>query len=424
MNEKTGDQGRGTTDSQGRYRCGAMTGGGPYRAAVFPSSVLNVPYPTADGSPYPTIEVKDGKTEIDNIRISIDRPVLALTGQVIDDAGNAVSDAVIRALPSAGGGPPQFHSWLRLPMTSTDVDGKFRIADLAPGNYAVQARASDGAEGVVPPVAAGTNGITIRIERPGSIEGTLVGFSQPPVVYARTMGEWKLLPGSVDGATFRVTGVHAGKYLVNAQTTFEGDAHVVEVRAGQVTKVVMTSHGQGTIEGTVLDFRSKKPIANASCHTVMAVDGEQSITNWDLSSAPKSDASGRVLLDPAPAGNVNVNCQMAGLRWSNPSADVRLAAGGRATVQLFYVGRPRARLAGQRAARRGREAKQPGREGWYPRGRSRHRGQRHVGAGPQRDGRRMADRQRARRWRCSPRRPARHVCEDVHAESCHRQHVS
>ncbi|NVB80962.1 MAG: sigma-70 family RNA polymerase sigma factor [Kofleriaceae bacterium] len=335
MNEKTGDQGRATTDAQGRYRCGAMTGGGVYRAAVFPSSVLNVPYPTVDGSPYPTIEVKDGKTEIDNIRISIDRPALALGGQVIDDAGNPVSDAVIRALPSAGGAPPQFHSWLRLPMTSTDGEGKFRIPDLAPGNYAVQARASDGAEGVVPPVAAGTNGITIRIERAGSIEGTLVGFSQPPVVYARTFGEWKLLPGSVDGASFRVTGVHAGKYLVNAQTTFEGDAHVVDVRAGQVTKVVMTSHGQGTIEGTVLDFRTKKPIANASCHTVMAVDGEQSVTNWDLSSVPKSDASGRVLLDPAPAGTVNVNCQMPGLRWSNPSADVTLAAGGRATVQLY-----------------------------------------------------------------------------------------
>lgn len=337
VNDKTGDRGEGNTDRQGRYRCGAMTGGGSYRAAVYPSSYLAVPYPTRDGAAYPTVDVKDGTTTVENIQIAIDRTALAVSGQVLDDAGHPVADAIVRALPATEGSPSQFHSWLRLPMTSTDAAGMFRISDLAPGTYALQARASDGAEGTVPLVAAGTNRVTLRIERAGSIEGTLVGFSQPPVVYARTLGELKLLPGSVDGASFRVTGVKAGKYLVNAQTTFEGDAHIVEVRAGQVTKVVMTSHGQGAIDGTVLDFRSKKPIANASCHAVMAVDGEQSITNWDPSTLPKSDVSGRVVLDPAPAGTVNVSCFMPGTRWSGPSADVTLRAGGRAAVQLFSV---------------------------------------------------------------------------------------
>lgn len=337
IHQKSGDLGRGVTDAQGRYRCGAMTGGATYVAGVFPSQELAVPYPTADGAPYPSVELKDGKTTIENIVIAIDRPDLAIGGRVVDDEGKPVVDATVRALPTPQGQEPQFHTWLHLPMTSTDADGAFRIAELAPGTYALQARAGDGSEGVSPPVAAGTTSLTIRIERAGRIEGTLAGFPQPPVVYARPLGTYSLIGGDVEGNRFQIGGLKPGKYVVNAQTTYEGDAQLVEVRAGGTAKPVLTAHGRGVIEGTVLDFASRTPIASAVCHATMRVGSEQTVTNWDLSSAPKSDAAGRVVLDPSPAGDVSVSCELTAGRRSSPSADVTLAAGGRATVQLLSV---------------------------------------------------------------------------------------
>src|ERR1043165_8975903 len=112
------------TNAKGEYRCGAMTGGGLYRAAVFPSSELTgIPYPSATGAPYPAVEVADGKTVVENVTIAIDHETRSISGRVVDDTGAAVADATIKALPVAGDQAPQFNSWLRLPTTSTDADG-------------------------------------------------------------------------------------------------------------------------------------------------------------------------------------------------------------------------------------------------------------------------------------------------------------
>ncbi len=339
LHEATGDEGRSVTDSLGRYRCGAMTGGGVYRAAVYPAQNRDVPYPTADGAPYPTLAVKDGTTVIEGVKLAIDKPDLAISGQVVDDAGGPVVDAVVKALATPAGGPAQFHSWLRLPLTSTDADGTFTLRDLAPGSYALQARGADGAEGTTGPITAGAANAVIRIVRAGRIDGTLVGFSQSPVVYARPLGTYELIAGVVDGAAVGVTGLKPGRYLVNAMNGYEGDVQTVEVRPGQPAKVVLTSHGRATVDGTVLDFRTREPIANASCHVVMNIDGEQIDTNWDLGSAPKTDARGRVTLEPSPAGSLTVACEMPSFRRSRAATDVTATAGGRVAVQLLSVDR-------------------------------------------------------------------------------------
>jgi protocatechuate 3,4-dioxygenase beta subunit len=338
INEKSGDLGRSITDAQGRYRCGAMTGGGKYRASVHPASDLN-PYPTADGAPYPVLDLKDGKTVIEGAVLAIDRPQLAISGHVVDDAGSPVADAVVKALPLANG-PPQFHSWLRLPISSTGADGEFTIRGLVSGPYALQARGANGAEGNATPIDAGTNGVTVRVDRPGAIEGKLVGFTQPPEVFARPLTEVRYTSATVDGTTYRISGVRPGRYLVNAQTPQEGEAKIVEVRAGQVAHADLTSQGRATIEGTVLDFRTRAPIANASCHAVMSVDGLQAVTNMSIETGARSSADGRVTLDPAPAGSVTVVCWIPSVRYSHPSVDVSVAAGARASVQLLAVELP------------------------------------------------------------------------------------
>jgi predicted metalloprotease with PDZ domain len=59
------------------------------------------------------------------------------------------------------------------------------------------------------------------------------------------------------------------------------------------------------------------------------------VTSWDYHSAPKSDAQGRIVLDPAPAGDVVVSCLSSSRRTSNPSIAMALKAGARASVVLW-----------------------------------------------------------------------------------------
>jgi protocatechuate 3,4-dioxygenase beta subunit len=337
LHAKTGDPGQCVTDAHGRYRCGAMTGGGAYRPAVFPSPDATEPYQSADGASYPEVDLKDSRTVIENVTLAIDRPRRAISGRVLDESGGPVADAIVKALPIPDGQPATFSSWQRLPSTSTDADGRFSIRDLDAARYAVQARVADGSEGVAPSVGGGTDNVTIRIERAGSVEGKLVRFKDTPTIMARPLGEARLVPGTVDGATFRVAGLRPGRYLVTAQTSSEGEARTIDVRPGQITRTDLTSHGHATIEGTVFDFRTRAAIANASCQAVVSVDGNPVIPNWDLSGAAKSDASGQFRIDPTPAGSVTVMCRTAGLRWTPSAADVTVVTGGRAVVQLASV---------------------------------------------------------------------------------------
>jgi PDZ domain-containing protein len=179
----------------------------------------------------------------------------------------------------------------------------------------------------------------IKLQRAAGIEGKLVGFgTTSPVVYAVPLfggGRW--ISGTVDGATFRVRGLSPGRYMVSAQTTFEGDGKVVQITGGQIVQLTLTSRGRAAIEATILDFKTNAPVANAACHVVIASEGVLGVTNWDFSSATKSDATGRARLDPSPAGAVTVECALNTEKWSMPSADLTVEPGGRAAVTLYGV---------------------------------------------------------------------------------------
>ena len=69
----------------------------------------------------------------------------------------------------------------------------------------------------------------------------------------------------------------------------------------------------------------------------MAAGGEQGLTNWDPTTTARPDPTGHVLIDPAPAGSVNVSCQMDSFRYSMPATDLVVAPGGHASAQLLTV---------------------------------------------------------------------------------------
>lgn len=346
LNEKKGDVGRAITDDLGRYRCAAMTGGGLYRAAVFPygaaffassEGALDA-YPTADGSDYPEVDLANGSSVVENVTIEIDHKQETISGHVTDEVGAPVVDAIVKAMVMPEGQEPHFHVWLRLPVTSTDANGEFRISGLAPGKYALQAHAIDGSEGITPNVSAGADDATVRVERAGAISGTLVSFAHTPAVYARTFGTYKYIPGTTEGSTFTIAGVRPGRYFVSAQDADEGDAQIVNVTAGQTANVTLTSHGQGAVDATVVDFRTHQPVPGIGCHAIISISGEQGVTNWDPVTSSRSDDAGRLTIDPAPAGSISLDCQqLTGTPRSNPSADVTVSRGARTSVQLLSV---------------------------------------------------------------------------------------
>lgn len=335
--EQTLDRGDCITDDRGHYRCAAMTGGGRYVAAVYPTAGRQKPFATADGLAYPKVDLRDGASSADNVTIAISFHRLTISGHVVDDTGTPIADARITAIPADDGSAPLFNPWVSLPLTFSAEEGAFKLDGLVNGTYALQAQVPLGGSGISRAVA-GASDVTITVMRPAAIEGSLVGFTAAPVVYARPLGNSaKLFSGQVDGNSFRIVGLDPGRYLVDAQNLNEGAAQVVDLHTGDHATITLASKGKAAIDGNVLDFRTQKPLAGATCWPVVSIDGLQGVTNWDTASAPTSDDSGRITLDPAPAGSVDVTCLMASYRWSQPAAHVDVAPGTRSTATLYSV---------------------------------------------------------------------------------------
>jgi protocatechuate 3,4-dioxygenase beta subunit len=343
-NEVTGDIGKGTTDRTGHYRCTAMTGGAKYRAAVYPQPSLPA-YPVANDGSYPELEVRDGAANLEAEPIAIEVHSLAVSGHVVDEMGEPIADALVRALATPASssasvsGAAVFSSWLKLPSTFTDGDGAFTLSGLAAGAYVVGAHAAGGGDGAALNVAAGADSVAIRIARPGAIVGSLSGFAAVPLAYASDVAHadnWA--PADrVDSSSFRISGLRPGRYVVSASTDHDSDAQLVDVQNGQTTDVALRARGHAAVDVTVLDFKTHAPIAGAACHVQSSAGGIAGQANWSSASVTPTDASGHVTLDDVPAGPGLVLCNMPTITMSMPSADVTLTPGSRGNAQLFTV---------------------------------------------------------------------------------------
>lgn len=335
-----GDEGRGVTDADGHFRCMQMTGGGDYLPRVFPSVSSRTPYKPATGTSFAPTRLADGSSRVENVTLTINYERLRISGRVIDKEGAPVADVHLRAQPAQPGELPDFASWLMAPSTVSDGQGNFTFEGLTSGNWAIQARGADGAESTVTDLQAGAKNVTITLKAPSGIEGTLVDFEEPPVVYAAVSHQSRFVGGQVTGNTFRVT-VPQGKYVLSAMNAAEGDVKLVEVKEGQWTKVTMTSHGRGVVTGTVIDHRTRAPLNDFVCHVVAAGDGMAGITNWDERSSPRTDEQGYFVADPAPAGSIQVACMGDWREFSSGTALATVPRGGKVNVAMEAVRRTR-----------------------------------------------------------------------------------
>lgn len=333
----TSDEGRSVADADGQFFCTQMTGGGEYLPKVYPSQVSRTPYAPA-GAPFAPLELADGSAQVEGVTLAVKYERLSVSGRVVDPSGTPIPDAKVRAMAVAAGEAPRFNQFTELPSASTDAQGAFTVEPLTSGTWALQARTPEGAEAIAPAVAAGSKDVVITVRPPGIIEGTLVGYESPPVIYAADLAAHGFVPGLVEGSTFKLT-LRAGTYLVTAMNAKEGDAKRLEVKEGVTTKVTMTSHGHGVLSGLVVEHVSRAPVPDLTCHAVLSAGGRGGITNWDVETAPKTDATGRFTDEQSPAGDLEVSCMGEWSELSSGSANVTLARGGRAEVVIEVVRR-------------------------------------------------------------------------------------
>ncbi|MBV8758372.1 MAG: carboxypeptidase regulatory-like domain-containing protein [Deltaproteobacteria bacterium] len=327
----SGDMCESITDANGQFDC-ALLIGGEYRVTVTPSPGARQGFAPAIGAHFNTIQVpRDGV--VTGVQLAIKDERFAIRGTVVDDTGSPMADVHVMAMAPG-------ESTMDFPSTLTDAAGRFEIADLARGAYSLSAHAGDGSDGLVSDVAAGTNAVSIKLARAGSIEGTLTGFSTAPTVfYWSTTGQEHSGRALVEGTTFSRVGVTPGQYTVEAIGA-DADAVTVDVRAGETAHVDLRSRGVGTVEGIVSELTTHKPLPAMRCDAKPSTDGRTTPVPPDVSFQGFSDAEGHFKVS-APVGRVRIFCfPPNGGPLSAAGTDVDVASAGSAKVNVFSVKAP------------------------------------------------------------------------------------
>jgi RNA polymerase sigma-70 factor (ECF subfamily) len=324
------DSGSSMTDARGNFDCATLAGHRDYHVGVYPNAGERVPYKPVAGSEFPPIPVADGDTVIRDVQLAIVHDELAIRGKVVDDTGLTMSDARVTIADSLNWGDPS--------RTRADGDGGFIIDGLVPGHYDLRARMADGSVGDAKQVAAGTNGVTITLIRPGRIEGTLAGFTTAPMVVAAigTYTEPDVHDAMVTGTHFTITGLKPASYTVQALVDgVQLDGAVAEVRAGATSQVTLHARPRTTVEGHVVELASHAPVAGMACRATLAIDQREGTSVGQAPAQQLTDATGHFSLD-AQVGTTRITCETGSSAYSSAGGNVEVTASG-AHVEVYAV---------------------------------------------------------------------------------------
>jgi hypothetical protein len=303
------------TDASGAFECTTLVGGGDYQPRVYPSAARQQRFHAASGDELARVHVSDGDTTVADVRLAIAAGRETIRGKVVDDSGAVVPDAHV----SAGGPEPGF-----LPIRArADGDGGFIIDNLAHGAYTLRAHAPDGSEAEVAGVATGASDVRIVVARPGRIDGTLVGFTAVPRVYAEQPLDDIDDPREaiVTGTSFNFGTVAPGRYTMSAMVDGVQVAGAsVEVRSGQTAHVALALRSRATLDGHIIDLATGAPIAGATCAVNISVDGSEAARPEIGPLGSQSDAAGHFTVDAA-VGRARVICKSYASSYSDAGGD-------------------------------------------------------------------------------------------------------
>lgn len=277
------DFGAATTAEDGTFKVGALSGGGGYGYLVR-SLDGSLKFPPVEGKRFPPIAVADGKARVTGVRIAIRYERKAIAGRVQSTKGAPLPDVLVRVEAK--------RSWGAAAVRTT-VDGTFTFRDLPDGTYTVRATGTRGTT-FVENVAAGRRDVVLSIPEPGTIAGTVEGFSGQVAVMAYSAIARAELRASVKDGAFELRNVPPGDYHVVAVANDEHATVEAKVTEGSTTTVKLVARASGSVTGTAVD-ETGAPVANARCN----LNGGNNVT---------ADATGTVRIAKASVGAHRMWC--------------------------------------------------------------------------------------------------------------------
>ncbi|MBA2543820.1 MAG: carboxypeptidase regulatory-like domain-containing protein, partial [Deltaproteobacteria bacterium] len=261
------------------------------------------------------VTVRAGQTS--TVRIVVESQGGAISGTVVDAAGQPVADAFVSAAresDAAGatnsGAYRTRWNWNERPVLTT-TDGAFALSKLAPGNYTIRAYRRGGGEAIAEHVATGgTAKLTIRAT--GSIAGkvTHVGGEVPTdfAISIRdfTSGYRRREQFFRSDGRYALADLPKGTYVVSAEAL--GGLVQMEVILGEGearTGVDLALEGFVTLTGRVVDLVTTAPVTGVSVVArrvrgggmYPVVEGKEHV----------SDEAGRFTVRNAPQGQVLIS---------------------------------------------------------------------------------------------------------------------
>lgn len=214
--------------------------------------------------------------------------------------------------------------------TLTDGKGLFHFREVKTGIYSIQGVAKGYISRSPERITIGPDGgpadLIVRLNRPGSVSGTVTDEKGGPVAGARVSASWGMKPFAVTAAdgTFRLTGLAPGTAFLNIRAAgfARHQQPAAEVTAGGETRgVSITLRPGGSIAGRVMHRESGKPLA----HVQVSVSGPA----YD---SARTDAAGRFRIDYLAPGAYQVNVNKEGF-VSTGTGNIQVEPGSAAEAQ-------------------------------------------------------------------------------------------
>lgn len=301
------------------------------------------------------VEVVEGQeTDLGIIYVT---PAYEVPGFVVDDLGEPVAGATVRALrPRAGGSSMDFLRLIReLPMkppsvdaATTDAQGAFTLTKLPPGRYDFELSGPTHAlrieRGVhVSPDTAGrplrfvlTRGYDLagRVVKPsgGSVEGLQVVAFEEPRGEAGLFQLDKSFATTDENGEFLLRGLAAGRTIVVVVPEGQPFAIQDEINVPGTDFVEIVLSGDCFLEGRVANDQDQ-PIPEAEVYVVGFDRGNPAVGN------AVADADGRYRIDGLQSGPVQMFIVQAAGYGSYPDDLFKMLRGGRASDLTLAPGR-------------------------------------------------------------------------------------
>mgnify|MGYP001587487190 CR=1 FL=1 len=251
---------------------------------------------------------------------------VAVRGKVLAAPGDQpVAGAKVILTPASGEKASQ---------AQTNNKGLFRFPDVKTGIYSVQAVApgyiSRLPERISIGPGGGPEGLTVRLNRPSAVSGTVTDEKGNPVPGAKVSASWGMKPFAVTASdgTFRLTGLAPGTIFLNVRAlgfARHQQSGIETTAGGETGGVSIALRPGGSISGRVIHRESGKPLARVQ----VSVSGPA----YD---SMQTNAAGRFRIDHLPPGAYAVNVHKEGFEWTG-TGNVQVEPGRSVEVQTLAM---------------------------------------------------------------------------------------